>query len=108
MTIKLFELRDRMTCICAMAVKLEARDDRERKLLQWAGYGYACSSDYVLLCGLGGINRQISYDQYSWDNRTMQVAHDHIINNFDRLEYGAVIDVEFLLGETKEPKKSEL
>jgi len=41
------------------------------------------------------------------DGRTMCVACDYIGTHFDDLKEGAVIDVEFILGETKEPKVPE-
>ena len=37
----------------------------------------------------------------------MKEAHAYIAGHFEELESGAVIDVEFILGETAEAKKSE-
>ena len=37
----------------------------------------------------------------------MATAHDHIVKNWVTLEDGDVIDVEFILGETKVKKVSE-
>ena len=37
----------------------------------------------------------------------MVTAHEHIILNWDQLKDGDVIDVEFILGETKVKKDSE-
>lgn len=37
----------------------------------------------------------------------MTVAHKNIEEQFDHLESGSVIDVEFILGQTPAPKKSE-
>lgn len=37
----------------------------------------------------------------------MQVAHDFITKNYDTLQSGEVIDVEFILGETTTKKKSD-
>ena len=37
----------------------------------------------------------------------MTAAHQHIIENFDEIEHGGLVDVEFILGETEEPKTSE-
>ena len=55
------------------------------------------------------MNRNATYDPFAWgsDTRTYQVAHQYIIDHFDELESGAVVDVEFILKETTEPKKSE-
>jgi hypothetical protein len=60
----------------------------------------------VLFAHLHG-SRPIEYDCYNWNDRTYKVAHKHIIEHFDELEDGAVIDVEYILGETEAPKKSE-
>lgn len=107
MTVKLFEIRDSGTFIPAMAIKLSPQNEAEKYLLSKSGYGeYAEDHErYVLFCGLDG--GKITYDQYDWGNRTRQVAHDYIIKNFDDLENGAVVDVQFILGETKHIKKSE-
>lgn len=51
--------------------------------------------------------QKCAYDPWSWPNRTMHTAHRHIEKEFDNLDDGAVIDVEFLLGETAAPKLSE-
>ena len=37
----------------------------------------------------------------------MEAAHQFIINHFDDLESGAVVDAEFIRGESLEPKESE-
>lgn len=113
MIVKAFEIRDRGTFIPALAVKMVpepsdgAQYDRERYLLRRAGYGFA--DPIVLLCRMDAdaLVRQASYDPYAWGGRTFPVAHKHIIEHFDELESGAVVDVEFLLKETEQPKKSE-
>jgi hypothetical protein len=51
-------------------------------------------------------------DPYSWGirnkgPRTFPVAHNWIIDHFDEISDGDVIDVEFILGETKQPKTTE-
>lgn len=48
-----------------------------------------------------------AYDPYDWGDRTMTVAHQYIESNFDQLNNGDVVDVEFILGETSVPKRSE-
>ena len=44
-----------------------------------------------------------------WDcsSRTMQVAHLYIEEHFAKLNSGDVVDVEFIMGLTKQPKISE-
>jgi hypothetical protein len=50
-----------------------------------------------------------TYDPYGWPatSRTMRLAHQHILDHFDDLESGAVVDVEYILGLTSEPRVSE-
>ena len=119
MIVKAIEIRDRGTFIAALAIKMVPSigetamdsDDysAERYLLRRAGYDFV--NPCVVLCRMeaSGVNRNATYDPFAWgvDNRTYQIAHRYIIEHFDNLENGAVVDVEFILGETKEPKKSE-
>ena len=98
MKIKLLEIRDRMTLIPAMAVQVSAADGY---LMQRAGFG---DVPMVYLTMLATENCR--YDPYAWNNRTMRTAHIHIQDYFDSLRDGDVVDVEFLLGESKTPKVS--
>jgi len=106
MKTKLFEIRDRATFIPAIAVKIGGyqpeNTEPERYLARRAGYGEPC----VLLTFLIG-SRKAEYDPYAWGDRTMKVAHHYIEEHFDELESGAVIDVEWCLGERPTPKVSE-
>jgi hypothetical protein len=109
MIAKTFELRDAATFVPVLAIKLEPETEADRYLFARAGYGRESwkQREFIMLCGLsGGLGRATS-DPYDWDNRTRQVAHDYIISHFDELASGAVVDVEFLLGITKVPKRSE-
>lgn len=113
MNSKLFEVRDRATFIPVLATRIDPYRDSspglpEFYLMRRAGFGCdAC----VILCRLecSGIDRNATYDVYAWGNqaRTLQVAHQYILDHFDELESGAVIDVEFILGESGNPKLSE-
>ena len=118
MIVKAFELRDRGTFIPCLAVKMvpypegktETWDNEaERYLLRRAGYGFVIPC--VVLCRMeaSGVDRNATYDPFAWGGgtRTYQIAHQYIIDHFDELESGAVVDVEFLLGETTQPKVSE-
>lgn len=101
MQTKLFEIRDTGTFIPAIATRINGA---EHYLLRHAGYGSG-ERDYILLASLNkGL---MTYNVYDWTNsRTMKVAHQFIIDNWDTLESGAVIDVDFILGETDHPKQS--
>jgi hypothetical protein len=110
MTPKTFEIRDSMTFIPALAIKLDPGNEQDRYLLARAGYGVTqeAQSQYVLLLKLSGGDGHYDCDPYGWaGSRTMQEAHKHILASFDDLESGAVIDVEHLLGETATAKVSE-
>lgn len=115
MEIKLFEIRDRATFIPAMAVLVyndpDARSEREQYLLGREGYarsrrGESCCGMVLTHLGSG----QGHSDSRDWERggaRTMAEAYRYIETCWDELESGAVIDVEFILGEKPEPKQSE-
>jgi hypothetical protein len=108
MDAKTFEIRDEGTFIPALAVKLNPACEQDRYLLGRAGYGIHpdVQAGYVIVVKLEGCNAQ--YNSSYWGNgRTMEVAHSFIMEHFDELSSGAVIDVEYILGERTEPKVSE-
>lgn len=108
MNVKLFEIRDRGTYIAAIAIQLASRNEAERFMLSRSGYGKHPKdhSRYIMLARLEG--GKITYDAFAWgDTRTMPAAHNYINQHWDELLTGSVIDVEYILGETKEPKVSE-
>jgi len=97
------EIRDRMTFIAAVAlvVSSEVPDERDAYLLRRMGFG---PTPMVLLIRLGGAAH---YDAFAWGDRTMQTAHQWMAQHIDELSPGLVVDVEYILGETAEPKRSE-
>lgn len=102
--IKFFEVRDRGTFMPVMATFFNGG---ESPLLRSAGYGAA--QDYTILTKFDGVKSQ--YDPYEWPSnpRTMREAHLFIEkSNWGDLQDGQVIDVEFVLGETKVCKTSQL
>lgn len=107
MFVKLFEIRDVGTFIPMISINLSEENEAERFLLSRAGYGkeQADHQEYILLASLNG--GQINYDPFAWNDRTRHTAHLYIKERFDELEHGAVIDVQFILGETQEQKISE-
>lgn len=111
MQAKLFELRDRMTFIPVLAVRMsEPENVAENYLLIRAGYSFSGEpgeSNMVVLTRAQGRNDKANADPFAWGDRTFQAAHQHITEHFNRLQSGDVIDVEFLLGESAEPKISE-
>lgn len=82
----------------------------ENWLMRKAGYNLDDPPLAVLLCRMdpNGGPHQASYDPYSWGMaRTLSFAHSYIVEHWGELKSGDVIDVEFLLGETKTKKQSE-
>lgn len=102
METKLFEVRDRMTFIPVLCVKLEASCEADRYLLAMSGFGLVVGEQvqYLLYAKL----QEGKFDcvpHYRGDrNRTHAVAHYHINENWEKLKSGDVIDVEFILKES--------
>jgi selenophosphate synthetase-related protein len=98
MTPKLFEIRDRATFIPVLAIDISAKDGY---LARRAGFGHRC----IQLVDFEG--RRTAYNPYDWSGRTFPAAHAYIETHWDELADGDVVDVEFVLGETTQPKVSE-
>jgi hypothetical protein len=98
MTTKTLEIRDRATTIGALAIEVSAKDGY---LMRRAGFGQPMV--YLIMLA----SQQCRYDPWAWHDRTMHTAHLYIADHFADLEDGQVVDVEFILGETRKPKKSE-
>ena len=111
MEIKLFEVRDRGTCIPVCALRWAGQTESERWLLDHAGYGRdeKTQADYILVAPLVGQEKgQITYDAFHWSvGRTLHEAHLYLMDHFDEMQSGDVVDVEFILSETTTPKISE-
>ena len=110
MEAKTIEVRDRGTFVPVLAVRLDPAGEADRYLLARAGYGTELIDQerYVILIRIEG-KMEAHYDPIDWGSqtRTMPTAHQHLIDHWDEIESGGVIDVEFILGETDEPKRSE-
>lgn len=102
---KLFEIRDRGTCVAALAIRPEIKNPHEAFLLGKAGYGRQ-PEEYILLMDIDGGTGTWSSDAYEW-GRTLHQAHLYIQIHWEELQSGDVVDVEFILGETTAPKISE-
>lgn len=102
MTTKLFELRDKNTFIPILCIDCTSKDQYEIWLLRRAGFGETRCIQLVSFS-----RKESHYDPYEWGDRTYAVAHDYITKNWDTLDYGQVICVEYILGERDSPKKSE-
>ena len=110
-TAKTFEVRDRGTTMPVLAVRLDPANEAERWNHAHTGYGRTAAeqAQHVICLRLSGGEGKFNCDPQGWANdaRTMPIAHQFIAANFDDLKTGAVIDVEFILGETPTAKVSE-
>lgn len=120
---KLFEVRDSMTCIMVMATLMELREpsapvtkealevwDQELFILRRCGFSKETllGAESYRMVQLTSISaNKTNYDPYAWGGRTYPVAHRFIVEHWDELKSGDVVDVEFILGERTEKKVSE-
>lgn len=108
MKLKLFEIRDAGTFIpvAAMSTDSAGANDVEAWLLRRGGFQVDPGGPIFLMKLQTGGGE---YDPYAWPSgsRTMQAAHAHIEEHWTELESGAVVDVEFIMGLSKKPKRSE-
>jgi hypothetical protein len=105
MQVKALEIRDRATFIPMLAVDMNSDDEEQHWLLRRCGY--PCDGrPNILLTALDG-HGVATNDPYAWGGRTHPVAHNWIIDHWNDLHNGDVVDVEYILGETATPKISE-
>ena len=106
MKAKTFEIRDEGTFIPALAVDINPNNVEQRYLMRLCGY--PCDGKpNVILTNLNADGDKATNDPYQWGGRTYPVAHNYIIEHWEELRDGDVIDVSFILGETAAPKRSE-
>lgn len=113
MKAKVLEIRDRGTFIPMLCVDINPDevlfgrfDEGQRYLMRRVGY--PCDGrPNVVITPLAANGDPAWNDPHAWGARTFPVAHDYIIDHWPELKDGDVVDVEFILGETKAPKKSE-
>ncbi|MDX2277737.1 MAG: hypothetical protein NW206_19980 [Hyphomonadaceae bacterium] len=109
MICKLFEIRDRATCITALAIRpgfegcAKGDDARAQRRYHLSRCGYDWRNPRSVLLGDMNGRKPFNVDPYDWGDRTWTLAHLHIEQHFDELEDGAVIDVRVLAGEASEP-----
>ena len=102
METKIIEIRDVGTYIPVLCVEMKSNDRIEQYHLRRLGFGDRRLIQVV------HISRKVNqYDPFAWADRTMFRAHEFILNNWDELRSGDVVDVEYILGEKDVPKQSE-
>jgi len=104
MKIKLIEIRDRMTMIPAMAIQTSDPDPARAWLLRRVGF---TNMTGIILMRLN--DQEAHSDPYDWKGgaRTMPAAHEWLLQHFDEIPDGGVLDIEFIYGESAAPKVSE-
>ena len=105
----MLEIRDRATTIPALAVVMCATQEEERRLLARAGFPIDSGNPLVMLMRLE--DQEAHCDAFAWNRgrgRTMHEAHLWIQQHHEELVNGDVVDVEYILGESAAPKKSEV
>jgi len=110
--VKILEIRDEGTFIPVLAVDMnppwgtEEKHEAVRYLMRRCGY--PCDGQpNIAITNLSMDGAPAWNDPYAWGGRTYPVAHNYIIEHWDELNDGDVVDVSFILGETKQPKVSE-
>lgn len=122
MQAKALELRDEGTFIPVLCVDMNPGDDDDGRSppdesrVAWESrryllrrVGYPCDGcPNILMTRLSG-DGQATNDPYGWKDgtRTFPAAHQWIIEHWNELRDGDVVDVQFILGETSAPKVSE-
>lgn len=124
MKTKLLEIRDAGTFIPIVCVDMnpgsqspEGRpgDEDADSMAAWNARkyllrrcGYPCDGRPNIAIACASADGQpFRNDPYEQSGRTFQVAHHYIIEHWEDLVDGDVVDVEFILGESKAPKVSE-
>ena len=126
MKAKALEVRDRATFIPVLAVDMnpgapypdngsgseEWLDEQlaahGARLYLLRRVGYPCNGEpNIVVTALDASGGPAWSDPYGWGGRTYPVAHNYIIEHWDELRDGDVVDVEFILGESSKPKISE-
>lgn len=106
MKVKVLEVRDRNTFIPMLCIDMNVDDPSQLYLLLRCGY--PCDGrPNIAITRLSADGRPCWYDPYAWGDRTYKVAHRYILDNWERLSDGDVIDVEYILGESTTIKKSD-
>jgi hypothetical protein len=110
MKAKVLEVRDSGTFIPMLCVDINPssgeRYNEQRYLMRRVGY--PCDGrPNVVMTKLTADGSAATNDPYFWGDRTRATAHNYIVEHWDELRDGDVVDVEFILGERPVPKVSE-
>lgn len=98
METKLVEIRAHFTKIMAIATKLSSDNSVIFRGLKSAGFGDN-PEDYVILTCIE--NNKSSYNPFYWNTNELVIAHNWIIDNFDKFVSGWTIDTECIVDPSK-------
>ena len=107
---KILEVRDRGTFIAVLAVNMNCGPTSITTRYYLRRYGYPCDGrPNIAITRLDASGEPFWNDPYCWSKqaRTMPIAHEYIIKNWNQLENGDVVDVEFIEKEQATVKISE-
>lgn len=125
MKIKLLEVRDSMTFLPVLCIDMNPgqpyqdggysmaglkRSLEEHSARTWLlrRCGYPCNAiPMIAMTALHADGGPCDYNPHRWGDRTRTTAHKYIVEHWDELRDGDVVDVEFILGETSVKKESE-
>jgi hypothetical protein len=99
--VKCLEIRDKATFCPVICIRPVPDNEGQRYLLRQDGY----QGNHCIILIKNQCNG-VSYDPYEWRDRTFRTAHLWIEKHWHELVDGDVIDVEFILQETTEKKRS--
>ena len=105
MQVKVLEIRDEGTFFPMLCINLGMADNEDQRHLLH-GVGFPLDGRPNIAVTHATCSGHLTNDPYEWgpDRRTYSVSHNYIINHWDELKDGDVIDVQFILGETKVKK----
>ena len=102
--IKFVEVVDIATCIPCLLLKGNPSNMDNRQSWVWERGGWGDTQGiYLLPIQSPELTR---YDAYSYKDRTFKTVLLHAQENWNTINDGDVIDVEFVLGEKSAPKES--
>lgn len=109
MQTKMIEIRDDGTTIPAVAIRMAPANEIEDQFL-WRE-GYPRDGSGVVLMRLA--DQKATSDPYEWPalssgTRTMCAAHLYVLEHWDRLADGSVVDARVWFGEATEPVGPEI
>lgn len=103
---KILEIRDSATFIPVVAINMNPVNHTQHYYLR--RYGFPCDGRAnIAIFHLDSSGQPVWNDPYGWGDRTFKTAHAYILDHWPELHDGSVVDVEFVLGETRVPKTSE-